>query len=801
MRSPISWTRGGRCGTARVASSRARYVCVGLGCAALVAGAQTAGSAEADDRFTPPPPIWRRVDDAPTVRFDLPDYVVPRRLTCGDELEGLAGRQGTSSLFVWRVPPNTERLEISLEGGSGDADLYVRHRAAPTPTVFDARPYVRGNDEQIMLDRPPSGDWYIVVHGYTAYSGATLSVMCRVFDAPHDELEPGVARDIELAMYYEFTGGREVEDHALQPELRQRALRTEGRLAFNAGDYERAIEVWREWAALAPENPEPVALIGDTYLRQQQLDEAVEKYRRSLAIQPGQIRLMVRLARLLDVEMERPDKSRELLNHYERLFPEHPEIVLAKAEWLIRRRRYQEAGRLIDRVLVRDAENLRALVLRHTLLETTVDRFANLQEILAVGYRPGADPLLARVILDHHLLTRPESWVLLAYIDDVAFRAPEAYVRETFQSLLPRTEVAVEDFGIGRLSRSWASSRDQMWDDDGALVLGADPTQTEAYLRLEQSDAMPSGFIEADIEGTRGYFWMYARRGEGNMVRFGFDEPGNLYQQVWINGQLHLNESRLWAQDTDVARLRLEVRGDGIFSYIDGRPAFHSPLSIPRDMGLGWWGLAPWAPEPGYAAVNIHRAAGGPLAARLLWWDYTERPPDEPRSGAMLERLRRLMNGTVAAMPDWYAEADDGRWQRNAYADDQELRLLARFHRARLMPVVRLRAETTFDWDEASRVAARDRLDGFTIPVYKMPPPEWLRAAEAEAVERELAINLLLWEPAGTRARLREIAPFVGLLPGPRRVQPLNVALADDIDLDDDADWNALGNTIIRLRE
>lgn len=743
--------------------------------------------------------VWRRGDEASPVRFQLPDHLVPRRLTCGDELEGLAGRQGQVSVFVWRVSPNTERLEISLSGGEGDADLYVRHRSIPSATAFDARPFVWGNEEQVILDQPPPGDWYIAVHAYTDYRDATLAVRCRMRAVADDALEPGAARDIELAMYYEFTGGATPADSGLHPELQQRALRMEGRMAFNAGDYERAVAIWNEWATLAPTNPEPVALIGDTYLRQQDLDEAVRYYRRSLEIQPGQIRLMVRLSRLLDLEMDRPDKARDLLNHYERLFPEHPDIVLAKSEWLIRRRRYSEAGKLIDRVLVRDPENLRALVLRHTLLESMVDRFANLQRILAVGYRPGADPLLARVILDHDLLARPESWILLTYIDDVAFRAPEPYVREAFQSLLPRTDVAVENFGIGRLSRSWTSSRDELWDEDGTLLLAADPSQTEAYLRLNQSDAMPGGFIEVDIEGPRGSFWIYARRGDGNMIRFGFDEPGNLYQQVWINGQLHLNESRLWSQDTAVTRLRLEVRGDGIFTYIDGRRAFPSPLSIPQDMGLGWWGVAPWAPEPGYAAVTIRRAAGGPLPARLLWWDYTERPPGEQRSTAMLENLRRFMDGAMAAMPDWYAEGADGRWERNPHAEDMELRMLARFQRARLLPVIRLQPEGVFNWDEAERIAARDRLDGFTIPVYKMPSPDWIRAAEAEAVERDLIINLLLWEPGGQRVRVREITPYVGLLPGPRRFQPLQVVTEEDLAAGSDQEM--LENMVIRIQE
>jgi len=70
-------------------------------------------------------------------------------------------------------------MTISISGGSGDADLYVRKGAQSTASAFDCRPYKNGNNESCSFTSPGAGTWYIDIYGYSASSGITLSVQAN----------------------------------------------------------------------------------------------------------------------------------------------------------------------------------------------------------------------------------------------------------------------------------------------------------------------------------------------------------------------------------------------------------------------------------------------------------------------------------------------------------------------------------------------------------------------------------------------------------------------------------------------
>ncbi|ASM52291.1 vibriolysin [Pseudoalteromonas espejiana DSM 9414] len=67
-------------------------------------------------------------------------------------------------------------LNISISGGSGDADLYVNYGSASSTSSYLCRPYKNGNSETCTFDNPQSGTWYIDLRGYTNASGVTLNV-------------------------------------------------------------------------------------------------------------------------------------------------------------------------------------------------------------------------------------------------------------------------------------------------------------------------------------------------------------------------------------------------------------------------------------------------------------------------------------------------------------------------------------------------------------------------------------------------------------------------------------------------
>ncbi len=64
---------------------------------------------------------------------------------------------------------------ISIAGGSGDADLYVRAGANPTTSKYNCRPYKAGNNETCTFTPSSATTYYIKVRAYRTYSGVTLT--------------------------------------------------------------------------------------------------------------------------------------------------------------------------------------------------------------------------------------------------------------------------------------------------------------------------------------------------------------------------------------------------------------------------------------------------------------------------------------------------------------------------------------------------------------------------------------------------------------------------------------------------
>jgi len=94
----------------------------------------------------------------------------------GVPVTGIEGDAGQVRYYSIEVPAGTSQLTVTISGGSGDVDLYVRRGALPGPYVYDCRPLREGNEE-ICTFVPPfltAGHWYIMLRGHTAYDGVTL---------------------------------------------------------------------------------------------------------------------------------------------------------------------------------------------------------------------------------------------------------------------------------------------------------------------------------------------------------------------------------------------------------------------------------------------------------------------------------------------------------------------------------------------------------------------------------------------------------------------------------------------------
>lgn len=83
----------------------------------------------------------------------------------------ISGSKWSRGLASVTVPPNTQVLQVTLRGGSGDADLYL--------TDPDGDWYGRslrfGNAETLTVAAPRAGEWRIEVQGYKDYAGVSLT--------------------------------------------------------------------------------------------------------------------------------------------------------------------------------------------------------------------------------------------------------------------------------------------------------------------------------------------------------------------------------------------------------------------------------------------------------------------------------------------------------------------------------------------------------------------------------------------------------------------------------------------------
>ncbi|KPZ65291.1 Xanthomonalisin precursor [Pseudoalteromonas sp. P1-16-1b] len=82
--------------------------------------------------------------------------------------------------FWWKnyridIPEGYDELTISLDGGWGDANLFVRHKRSPTLFRSDCASISRGNAENCTFTNPKSGKWKVRVNGFLPFGNVKLT--------------------------------------------------------------------------------------------------------------------------------------------------------------------------------------------------------------------------------------------------------------------------------------------------------------------------------------------------------------------------------------------------------------------------------------------------------------------------------------------------------------------------------------------------------------------------------------------------------------------------------------------------
>ena len=91
------------------------------------------------------------------------------------QTETVAGAKNEKTMYKIEVPSGATNLTVNMNGGSGDADLYVRFANEPTLTAYDCRPYKNGNTESCSFATPQVGTYFIMLNGYSEYANVSLT--------------------------------------------------------------------------------------------------------------------------------------------------------------------------------------------------------------------------------------------------------------------------------------------------------------------------------------------------------------------------------------------------------------------------------------------------------------------------------------------------------------------------------------------------------------------------------------------------------------------------------------------------
>jgi endonuclease G, mitochondrial len=124
------------------------------------------------DGYTDPTTLW--VDD---VVFTVTDGGGDPALQNGVPVTGLAGARGSTTYFQLRVPAGAANLVFRLGTGTSstnDADLFVRRGSRPTTSTYDCHSEAVGLTDACGPPTIAADTYYVLVYGYTAYSGASL---------------------------------------------------------------------------------------------------------------------------------------------------------------------------------------------------------------------------------------------------------------------------------------------------------------------------------------------------------------------------------------------------------------------------------------------------------------------------------------------------------------------------------------------------------------------------------------------------------------------------------------------------
>lgn len=534
-------------------------------------------------------------------------------------------------------------------------------------------------------------------------------------------------------------------------------LQQEGMAAYLDGQYNRAAELWQEWKRLEPDNPKASMLLGDALSRKGDLAGAIEEYNLSLELDPGQISLAIRRADFYSI-LGQPQRTLDSLNLYGRLFPGNAEILMAQAHWLGANGRHEEGAAVARRLVGSASDNVDALALLLGLTASPEERQKTMDQLVAAGANPKNQMALGQAIWKFALTALPHSDSLAALVETIAEKTKDPRIKELYGRIKLQSEPVTEKMNGALLStnRWWTEGAALTTVTEAGTVFSVSPNYTEGTLRLLGSLRLRNSFIEALVGPTRGNLWLYACRTPEYMARFGFSDDGTLRIQTWKANRLLAEHKLEYTRNPTPVRLRLEVKGQGLMGYVDGKPAFPESLQLPPEMGFGWIGLAVHATTRGQASAVLGGLSAGPLPMRL--GVIPVRAGTDAENDALVNTLRQDVASLTALCPEGITLQADGIWASLPGSDREINRVFARYYRLWLTPMIECQAPGAVKPEMLEARAREMGVDGFILKFKEWPGDSWV--ASLRQAMRDSPLRLLVVATTSANNALVRIQPL-----------------------------------------
>ncbi|WP_256597762.1 pre-peptidase C-terminal domain-containing protein, partial [Moritella viscosa] len=103
-----------------------------------------------------------------------------KRLENGIVKSPISGGTDSSAYYYIDAPANATELRFTMNGGTGDGELYVKFNDLPTEESYDCESKGSGNDEVCSFSDVQAGTYQILVHGYEKYDDVSLTATYKI---------------------------------------------------------------------------------------------------------------------------------------------------------------------------------------------------------------------------------------------------------------------------------------------------------------------------------------------------------------------------------------------------------------------------------------------------------------------------------------------------------------------------------------------------------------------------------------------------------------------------------------------